>query len=214
MRQHDSNSSSKPKSSVKGADAERVVVRRRSVPRSRSAKYVESLGYEYAGDCADATLPRDEGKWCSTLVESKSTGTESLRRRPGGREAREDGHGEAARRSSASRRVQNVPVADGNVGDRRTAHLRADARGHTFITEQPEARTSRPASARASPSSTASPARSSTAPPTTPVATRRWRRHRWRHRRSEHHHQPGRLGRRQRLPGHRWHRGRPADRGR
>lgn len=32
------------------------------------ADYLESLGHEYAGDCAQASLPRDRGRWCSTLV--------------------------------------------------------------------------------------------------------------------------------------------------
>jgi len=33
------------------------------------AKYLKGQGVEYAGDCADAKLPRDKGKWCSTLLE-------------------------------------------------------------------------------------------------------------------------------------------------
>ena len=33
------------------------------------ADYLESQGIEYVGDCAKAKLPRDRGKWCSTLVE-------------------------------------------------------------------------------------------------------------------------------------------------
>ena len=33
------------------------------------AKYLKTQGIEYAGDCADAKLPRDKGKWCSTLLE-------------------------------------------------------------------------------------------------------------------------------------------------
>jgi hypothetical protein len=31
--------------------------------------YVASQGFEYIGDCDDTELPRDRGKWCSTLVE-------------------------------------------------------------------------------------------------------------------------------------------------
>ncbi|HEX5586031.1 MAG TPA: hypothetical protein VFZ17_01865, partial [Acidimicrobiia bacterium] len=37
------------------------------------AKYVESQGHVYAGDCANATLPKDKGKWCSTLAEGDDT---------------------------------------------------------------------------------------------------------------------------------------------
>ena len=33
------------------------------------AQYMSSQGIEYAGDCATTQLPRDKGKWCSTLVE-------------------------------------------------------------------------------------------------------------------------------------------------
>lgn len=32
-------------------------------------EYLESQGERYVGDCADAVLPRDEGAWCSTVVE-------------------------------------------------------------------------------------------------------------------------------------------------
>ena len=38
-------------------------------PEKAIAAYLQSQGIEYIGDCADAELPRDEGKWCSTLVE-------------------------------------------------------------------------------------------------------------------------------------------------
>jgi hypothetical protein len=31
--------------------------------------YIASQGFEYIGDCDDTELPRDRGKWCSTLVE-------------------------------------------------------------------------------------------------------------------------------------------------
>jgi LPXTG-motif cell wall-anchored protein len=42
------------------------------------ADYVKGQGHEYAGDCADAQLPRDEGKWCSTLKSSDpAAGTET-----------------------------------------------------------------------------------------------------------------------------------------
>ncbi len=37
------------------------------------AKYLESQGDQYAGDCADAKLPQDKGKWCSTLVSGDDT---------------------------------------------------------------------------------------------------------------------------------------------
>jgi len=37
------------------------------------AQYLKSQGIEYAGDCATAQLPRDEGKWCSTLLEGANS---------------------------------------------------------------------------------------------------------------------------------------------
>jgi hypothetical protein len=36
-------------------------------PEAAVAKYLASQNIEYAGDCAIAKLPRDKGKWCSTL---------------------------------------------------------------------------------------------------------------------------------------------------
>jgi hypothetical protein len=36
-------------------------------PEAAIAAYLDSQGIEYAGDCATAKLPRDKGKWCSTL---------------------------------------------------------------------------------------------------------------------------------------------------
>ena len=41
-------------------------------------EYLKGQGYEYVGDCADAQLPRDKGKWCSTLVSTDAAaGTET-----------------------------------------------------------------------------------------------------------------------------------------
>lgn len=44
-------------------------------------EYLKGQGIEYAGDCADAKLPADKGKWCSTLVsggEDSDTATYDL----------------------------------------------------------------------------------------------------------------------------------------
>jgi hypothetical protein len=38
-------------------------------PEKAVAQYLRSQGLEYAGDCATAQLPRDKGKWCSTLLQ-------------------------------------------------------------------------------------------------------------------------------------------------
>ena len=41
-------------------------------------EYLKGQGYEYVGDCADAQLPHDKGKWCSTLVSTDAAaGTET-----------------------------------------------------------------------------------------------------------------------------------------
>ena len=111
-----SSSSSAPKPSVKGAEAERVVYTPVG-PEISVGKYVESLGKQYAGPCDLATLPRDDGKWCSTLVESKSTADQRVYEvGPVG--------GKAEKTVTVKRRGQqllvpgeNVPVADGNIGD-------------------------------------------------------------------------------------------------
>ncbi|MES1170348.1 MAG: hypothetical protein ABUL47_06655, partial [Leifsonia sp.] len=40
--------------------------------------YLKTQGIDYVGDCADAQLPADKGKWCSTLKSSDTTaGTET-----------------------------------------------------------------------------------------------------------------------------------------
>ena len=38
------------------------------------AEYLKGQGHEYVGDCADAELPRDKGKWCSTLKSGDPAG--------------------------------------------------------------------------------------------------------------------------------------------
>lgn len=81
------------------------------------AGYVQSLGHDYAGPCDLASLPRDEGKWCSTLVESKSTEDQKVYDvGPVG--------GKAEKTVTLKRRGQqllvpgeNVPVRDGDIGD-------------------------------------------------------------------------------------------------
>jgi LPXTG-motif cell wall-anchored protein len=111
-----SSSSSKPKTSVKGADAQRVAYTPVG-PEIAVAQYVTSLGHEYAGPCDLATLPHDEGKWCSTLVESQSTNDVKVYEvGPVG--------GKAEKTITLKRRGQqllvpgeNVPVANGDIGD-------------------------------------------------------------------------------------------------
>ncbi|MFN8027842.1 MAG: LPXTG cell wall anchor domain-containing protein [Acidimicrobiia bacterium] len=110
------SSSSKPKSSVKGAEASRVAYTPVG-PEIAVGEYVASLGHEYAGPCDLATLPRDEGKWCSTLVESKSTDNQKVYDvGPVG--------GKAEKTITLKRRGQqllvpgeNVPVENGDIGD-------------------------------------------------------------------------------------------------
>ena len=111
-----SNSSSTPKSTVAGDVAERAAYSPVG-PEVTVAKYVDSIGEQYAGPCDLASLPRDKGKWCSTLVESKSTADEKVYDvGPVG--------GQVAKQVTVKRRGQqllvpgeNVPVAAGNIGD-------------------------------------------------------------------------------------------------
>ena len=138
----------------------------RSAPRPRLAEYLKGQGYEYAGDCADAELPRDKGKWCSTLKSTDTGGRHrDLRRRPGGREAPEDGHGEASRRRRAHARLPGRR----RRGERRRAPqlTREQLEADTFITgnliadqqagsapDSATCRPARPAAARAAPVAT------------------------------------------------------------
>jgi len=112
----DSSSSSKPKTSVKGAQAERVAYTPVG-PEVAVGEYVASLGEQYAGPCDLATLPADAGKWCSTLVESKSTADQKVYAvGPVGEKAQKT---VTLKRRGAQLLVpgENVPVADGNIGD-------------------------------------------------------------------------------------------------
>ncbi len=111
-----SDSSSTPKSTVAGDVAERAAYSPVG-PEITVAKYVDSIGEQYAGPCDLASLPRDKGKWCSTLVESKSTDDEKVYDvGPVGEKAQ--------KQVTVKRRGQqllvpgeNVPVAEGNIGD-------------------------------------------------------------------------------------------------
>ena len=81
------------------------------------AKYLKTQGIEYAGDCADAKLPRDKGKWCSTLLEGADSNDKKVY-----------GIGPVGEKPTKSITITRhgsaqltpgfqVGVADGNVGD-------------------------------------------------------------------------------------------------
>jgi LPXTG-motif cell wall-anchored protein len=108
-----SSSSSKP--SATGGGAKEVAYTPVGAEVAVAA-YVKSLGHEYAGPCDLATLPRDKGKWCSTLVTAKSTDDQKVY---------ELGPvGETAQKSITLKRRgaqllvpgENVPVQDGDIG--------------------------------------------------------------------------------------------------
>jgi hypothetical protein len=109
----DKSSSTKP--TVAGAEAKSAAYSPVG-PEITVGKYVDSLGETYAGPCELASLPRDEGKWCSTLVESQSNDDQKVYDvGPVG--------GKPQKRITVKRHGQqllvpgeNVSVAEGNIG--------------------------------------------------------------------------------------------------
>ncbi len=97
------------------------------------SNYVVSQNHLYAGDCADATLPKDKGKWCSTLIAGDdTTNTKTYAVGPVG--------GKAVSNVTVTRKGQaqltpgvQVGVADGNVGTPQPLTA-AEIAGNTFIT--------------------------------------------------------------------------------
>jgi LPXTG-motif cell wall-anchored protein len=111
-----SGSSSKPKPSVTGSQAKQVAYTPVGAEVAVAA-YVKSLGHEYAGPCDLATLPRDKDKWCSTLVDAKSTDDQKVYEvGPVGGKAEKS---ITLKRRGAQLLVpgENVPVQDGDIGD-------------------------------------------------------------------------------------------------
>ena len=96
-------------------------------------QYLKSQGIAYAGDCADAKLPQDKGKWCSTLVsggETSDTATYDLG--PVGEKPQKritlKRHGQAVVLTPG----YQVPVGEGNVGDP-SQLTREQLEANTFI---------------------------------------------------------------------------------
>ena len=85
-------------------------------------EYLKGQGYEYVGDCADAQLPRDKGKWCSTLVSTDAAaGTETYDVGPVGEKPTKK---VTVKRRGAAQLTPGyqVGVGDGNVGQPLAAH--------------------------------------------------------------------------------------------
>jgi hypothetical protein len=96
-------------------------------------KYLDSQGLQYAGDCATASLPKDKGKWCSTLLSGDDTSsTRTYGIGPVGEKPQKVIT--VTRKGSAQLTpgVQ-VGVADGNVGQPQKLTPEQIA-GDTFIT--------------------------------------------------------------------------------
>jgi hypothetical protein len=97
------------------------------------ADYLKGQGHDYAGDCADAKLPADQGKWCSTLKSTDPTsGTATYDVGPVGEKAQKT---VTVKPRSAAQLTPGFQVgaADNNVGAPQQLtqdQLRADA----FIT--------------------------------------------------------------------------------
>lgn len=114
----DSNSASKttPKSTTTSTAPVEPAAAKPVGAEAAVAKYLQSQGYEYAGDCADATLPEDKGMWCSTLVSGDATSnTKTYALGPVGESAQKQitvtRHGSAQLTPG-----YQVGVAQGNVG--------------------------------------------------------------------------------------------------
>ncbi len=71
----DSGGSSNSESSTTAttASAQQVSTGTLTSAEEAIAAYLETQGDEYVGDCADAKLPEEKGKWCSTQVSGDNT---------------------------------------------------------------------------------------------------------------------------------------------
>jgi LPXTG-motif cell wall-anchored protein len=111
----DSKSSSKTTTSVATQVAGEAAVKPVGAETAVAA-YLKDQGLEYAGDCANASLPRDKGKWCSTLVsgadsnEQKVYGIGPVGQKPE-KQITITRHGSAQLTPG-----YQVPVGGGNVG--------------------------------------------------------------------------------------------------
>jgi LPXTG-motif cell wall-anchored protein len=97
------------------------------------AEYLKGQGYEYAGDCADAQLPRDKGKWCSTLKSTDpAAGTETYDVGPVGEKPQKT---VTVKRRGAAELTPGyqVGVGQGNVGTPQQL-TREQLEADTFIT--------------------------------------------------------------------------------
>ena len=124
---------SRPRSTTSGNGSAQNAANEPTGAEAALATYVTSQDHQYAGDCADATLPKDKGKWCSTLIEGDdTTDTKTYDVGPvGGKAVSNVTVTRKGRRSS--HRVYQVGVADGNVGTPRQ-FTAAELAGNTFIT--------------------------------------------------------------------------------
>jgi hypothetical protein len=96
-------------------------------------EYLRTQGHEYVGDCGDTRLPRDKGKWCSTMQSSDTNaGTETYEVGPVG-ETPEKTITVKRRGAAALTPGYSVGVTDGNVGDTRLL-TRQELEADTFIT--------------------------------------------------------------------------------
>jgi hypothetical protein len=97
------------------------------------AEYLKGQGFEYAGDCADAKLPQDKGKWCSTLKSTDAAaGTETYDVGPVG-EAPQKTITVKRRGAADLTPGYQVGVAQGNVGTPQQL-TREQLEANTFIT--------------------------------------------------------------------------------
>lgn len=97
------------------------------------ADYLEGQGHEYVGDCADARLPADKGKWCSTRVSTDpTTGTETYEVGPVGEKPQKQ---VTLKRRAVAQLTPGyqVGVADGNVGQPQLL-TREQLEANAFIT--------------------------------------------------------------------------------
>jgi hypothetical protein len=97
------------------------------------AEYLKGQGYEYAGDCADAKLPEDKGKWCSTLKSTDpAAGTETYEVGPVGEQPQKT---VTVKRRGAAQLTPGyqVGVTGGNVGAPHQL-TREELQADTFIT--------------------------------------------------------------------------------